>query len=125
MRRQHIGLAVCLAAAAIAAAWVLTDTPEEAETVRVEAPAPGPAPGPPAWFTDATRPAAPLNIDELMRQATDNLTGRPLCDAPPIELTDEQKREVEKALSTAPIPPTVPPDTPGAVSNVHQRLMPC
>ena len=60
-----------------------------------------------------------------MRQVVDNLTGRPLCDAPPIELTEEQKREVEKTLSTAPIPPTVPADTPGAVSNVHRRLVPC
>jgi hypothetical protein len=124
MGRERVWLAVFLAAAAIAGARVVTDRPKPEKTVRVEVPL-QPIEGPSAWLTDPTASTAPLSIDELMRKVTDNLAVRPLCDAPPVELTEEQKQALERTLSTVPIPPTVPADTPGAVSNVHRRLVPC
>ncbi len=122
MRRERVWLAVVLVATGIGAAWVATDIPEPAQTVRIETPASQPARGTPVQVTDPSAPA--LSVDDIMRQATDNVTGRPLCDAPPVDLTEEQKRIVEEALSKAPIPP-VPPDTPGGVINIHRRLVPC
>ncbi len=122
MRRERVWLAVFLVAAAIGGARVTTDIPEPAQRVRIEVPASQPANGPPVQFTDPSAPV--LSIDEVMRQATDNVTGRPFCDSPPVELTEEQKRIVEEALSKAPIP-AVPPDTPGGLINIHRRLVPC
>ena len=125
MRGQRLGLAVVLAAGGVGGRWIWTSGPDPAQTVRVEAPPSQPTDGQPAWFTDPSAPAPPVGIEELVRQVTDSLAGRPLCEAPPVELTEDQKREIERTLSTAPIPPTVPTDTPGAVINIHRRLVPC
>jgi hypothetical protein len=56
---------------------------------------------------------------------TDILAVRPLCDAPSVELTDEEKQGMERTLPTVPAPLTVPADTPGAVRNVHRPVVPC
>jgi hypothetical protein len=122
MRRERVWVALFLVAAGIGGTWVATEIPEPAQTVRTQAPVSQPAGGTPAQFTDASAPAP--SIDDVMRQAADSVTRRPLCVAPPVELTEEQKRIVDEALSKAPIP-TVPPDTPGGVINVHRRLVPC
>jgi len=107
-----VWLTVFLVAAGIGGAWVLTETPEEAQTVRVETPVP----------SDTAPVPAAVSIDELIRQQVD---GRTFCEAPPVELTEEQKRSLDEILAKAPIPPTVPADTPDAVINIHRRVVPC
>lgn len=108
-------MAVFLMAATIAGAWVLIGTPNASQTVRVDAP-----------VSQPTTPSPPtLAIDELLRQALHNATNRPLCEAPPIEVSEDLGREVEKALATAPVPSTAPSDAPAGVINVHRRMVPC
>ena len=121
MRRERLWLAVFLLAAGIGGAWVATGIPDPAQTVRTEAPGVPPAGAAPVQVTD---PVPAASGDDVMRRAIDSVTGQQLCEAPPVELTEEMKRIVEEALAKAPIP-TVPPDTPGGVTNIHRRLVAC
>jgi hypothetical protein len=115
MRWQRLWVAVLLAAAGIAGVWVVTDTQDGGQVVRVDAPASQPASG----------PMPGLSIDEMLRQVTDPMTGQTFCEAPPVELTEEQKQWVEKIQSTLPPPPTVPGLAGGEVTNIHRRVVPC
>ena len=124
---EHVWLAVFVAAEAMAGALVVTDSPQPATTVRVEAPA-QPSESPPARLTNPPVSSAPVSIDEMMRQVIANLAAHPLCTAPPVEPTDEQKAAIEKARPTVPIPPGFPAGTPGAPAaavDVHRPLVPC
>ena len=64
-------------------------------------------------------------FDELLRQAAENATSGRLCEGPPIEMPEELKREIERALASVPIATTVPSDAPAGVINIHRRLVPC
>lgn len=110
-----------MAAAGIAGVWIMTD----GQVARVDAPASEPADPRPAGITDGSGPGTGLSIDDMMRQLTDAMAGRTFCDAPPVEMTDEQKQLLEKVLSTLPPPPTVPGQTDGDVINIHRHVVPC
>ena len=124
MRRRYVGLAVVLAATAVAGMRVVTDAPGPATTVRVEGPS-QPLVGPAAGLNDPAASAAPLSLDELMRQGIERAKSQRFCAAPPITLTDEQKQAIERTLSTLPVPPTIPGATPGAATAVQRLLVPC
>lgn len=116
MQPQRLVVAVFLAAAGIAGVLVMTDTQEGGQAVRVDSPASQPA--------DA-RPAG-QSIEDMMRQLTDAAAGQRFCEAPPVELTEEQKQLVERIQSTLPPPPTVPgADPANGVINIHRRVVPC
>jgi hypothetical protein len=115
MRWQRLVLVLFMAVAVIAGAWVLAGAADPGQTVRVDAP---------PTFPATAAPPTTLSADE-QRRMIDNLTGQRLCDAPPVELTDEMAHTIERTLSTLPLPPTVPSDTPGGVINVHRPLVPC
>jgi hypothetical protein len=113
MRWQRLRLAVFLTAAGIAGAWTLTGAQDAGQIVRLDAPA------------SQSVPTTALSMEDMIRQAIDSLAGQALCEAPPVELTEEMKQAIEKTLSTLPMPPTVPSDTGGAVTNIHRRVVPC
>ncbi len=120
MQWQRLGLAVLLAAAGIAGVWVVTDSQDSGQTVRVDAPASQPADAQPAGIP------AGLTINDIRRQLNEAMAGQRFCEAPPVEMTEEQKQLVEKIQSTLPPPPTVPGDTAsGVVENIHRRVVPC
>ena len=114
MRWQRLGLAVFLAAAGIAGVWVMTGMQDGGQVVRVDAPASQPA---------GSELVPGQSIDDMMRKLTEAMAGQTFCDAPPVELTEEQKRLVEEIQSTLPPPPTVPGDA--GVTNIHRRVVPC
>ena len=105
-----------LAAAGIAGVWVVTDTQDGGQVVRVDAPASQPA---------GSGLVPGRSIDDMMRKLTEAMASQTWCDAPPVELTEEQKRLVEEVQSTLPPPPTVPDYTAGEVTNIHRRVVPC
>jgi hypothetical protein len=121
MRWQRLWVAVFLAAAGIAGVWVLTDTQDGGQVVRVDAPASQPADAGPGVVTVPGQ----QNLDDMMRKLTEAMASQTWCDAPPVELTEEQKRLAEEVQSTLPTPPTVPGYAAGEVTNIHRRVVPC
>jgi hypothetical protein len=116
MRWQRLGLAVFMAAAVSGGALVVTRGSGPGHTLRVETP--------PTLATPAAPPTT-LSGDEQIRRIIDAVTAQPLCDGPPVELSDAMARAIEKTLSTLPLPPTVPSEAPGDVVNIHRPLVPC